>query len=131
MPLGPPTVSHFYPDDETTQVDINIKAVCDFMCLGGKTVCVYEGEGPLSILRELPVGKWFRKKTENAQVKLKGKRTLIYTSQSHNCMVIQLIKFSEKLDEFLTTIGRNVKALEQELGRSFTGKESGYVGIGI
>ena len=46
-------------------------------------------------------------------------------------MVIQLIKFSEKLDEFLTTVGRNVKPLEQGLGRSFTGKESGYGGNGI
>lgn len=55
----------------------------------------------------------------------------MYTSQSHNCMVIQLIKFSENLDEFLTTFGRNVKPLEQGLGRSFTGKESSYVGIGI
>lgn len=60
--LGPPTVSQFYPDDETIQMDINIKVVCvSFMRLGGMTVCVYEGEGPLNILRELPVGNWFRK----------------------------------------------------------------------
>lgn len=46
-------------------------------------------------------------------------------------MVIQLIKFSENLDKFLTTFGRNVKPLEQGLGRNFTGKESSYVGTGI
>lgn len=38
-------------------MDINIKVVCvSIMRLGGMTVCVYEGEGPLNILRELPVG---------------------------------------------------------------------------